>query len=98
MSVSPPWTTAHDVQLRRMRIEGVNWPEIARILGRSRWAVMVRAREIGARRPPPVIDEVPAQPPPERDPLPAGHPESWNALTAGTLLEGTAYPLPFFFR
>lgn len=34
----------------------------------------------------------------EREPLPAGHPDSWGAITAGTLLDGTPYPLPFFTR
>jgi len=33
---------------------------------------------------------------PERPSLPAGHPVSWGALTSGTILEGTQYPLPVF--
>jgi hypothetical protein len=30
--------------------------------------------------------------------LPAGHPASWDAINAGTVLEGTPYPLQFFRR
>jgi hypothetical protein len=33
-----------------------------------------------------------------REPLPAGDRRSWGAITAGTLLEGMAYPLPVFER
>ncbi len=32
----------------------------------------------------------------ERPALQAGHPVTWQILTQGTLLEGTAYPLPVF--
>ena len=32
------------------------------------------------------------------EPLPAGHPRSWGAINAGTLLEGTPYPLPCFSK
>jgi hypothetical protein len=67
-----------------------------RDLGRHRFTVIERGRRIGARRPPPEF-----QPPPpdlSRPPLPAGHPQSWEALTVGTVLEGTDYPLPVFTR
>ena len=30
----------------------------------------------------------------DRPALAAGHPASWGAITAGTVLEGTAYPPP----
>jgi hypothetical protein len=32
----------------------------------------------------------------ERPAMPPGHPVAWQVLTEGTLLEGTAYPLPVF--
>jgi hypothetical protein len=92
------WTDAQDTQLRRLRAESVEWPDIARVLGRSRWAVMMRARQIGARRPPAEPAPVPAPATDDREPLPAGHPTSWGPLLAGTLLEGSEYPLPFFYR
>lgn len=97
MPPSPTWTDAQDSQLRRLRAEGTEWPDIARILGRSRWAAMVRARQIGARRPAPGIAGQPVEDA-DREPLPSGHPRSWGALLAGTLLEGSAYPFPFFYR
>ncbi len=97
-SVPPPrlpWTDAEDARLRRLRAEGMSWDAIARALGQQRDAVMTRALVIRARCPPP--DFMPPPDDPEREPLPAGHPRSWGALLAGTLLDGTDYPLPFFF-
>lgn len=85
-----------DGQLRRLRAEGSNWDEIARTLGRSPADVAARARALGAPAPPP--DAVPIHDDSAREPLPAGHPRSWLPLVAGTLLDGTEYPLPFFFR
>ncbi len=88
------WSAAQDAQIRRLRAEGASWDMIAAILGLSRWAIIDRGRRIGARPPP--REFIPPPEDPARDPLPAGHPRSWNALTAGTVLEGTAYPLPVF--
>ncbi len=89
------WTEAQDSQIRRLRTEGASWESIAAILGMARWTVIDRGRRIGALRPPrrcaPPED-------PSRDPLPPGHPRSWGVLTAGTVLEGTPYPLPVFLR
>lgn len=96
LPVPLPWSEAMDTQLRRLWAEGTPWDEIARILGRDRHAVVIRVLTIGARPPPP--DFTPSVDDPWREPLPAGHPRSWGALVAGTLLEGTEYPLPFFFR
>lgn len=95
-TASPPWSEALDAQLRRLWAEGVPWDDIARALGRERRSVVIRAIVIGARPPPP--DFSPVSHDPEREPLPAGHPRTWGALVAGTLLAGTDYPLPFFFR
>lgn len=98
MAAQPPfpWTDAMDAQLRRLWAEGTHWDDIARALGRTRDDVIARILVIGARPPPPDF----AQPSddPWREPLPAGHPRTWGPLIAGTLLEGTEYPLPFFFR
>jgi len=90
------WTDAQDAQLRRLRAEGATWDGIAAVLGLTRWAAMDRGRRIGARLPPP--DFVPPPEDPAREPLPAGHPRSWNTINAGTVLEGTPYPLPVFVR
>ncbi len=90
------WTAAQDMQIKRMRAEGATWDAIAASLGVTRWTAIERGRRIGARQPP--IDFVP---PPEsltREPLSAGDPRSWDALTRGTVLEGTPYPLPVFTR
>ena len=32
----------------------------------------------------------------DRPALPAGHPDTWGTLTDGTMLEGSAYPIPPF--
>ncbi len=90
------WTAAQDLTIRRMRIEGATWDAIAAVLGVSRYTVIERGRRIGAPRPPPEFRPAPEDP--NRDPLPAGHPRSWSAITDGTLLEGTPYPLPCFVR
>lgn len=88
------WTKARDLQLKRMRAEGATWNQIAAALGLSRFAVIERGRRIGARKPPP--DQTPAPEDPERETLPAGHAVTWGSITAGTVLEGVAYPYPVF--
>lgn len=90
------WTDAIDAQIRRLRAEDATWDEIARVLGRDQDLIEARARAIGVRCAPP--DAIHPRQDPAREPLPAGHPLSWGPLTAGTLLEGVDYPLPFFFR
>lgn len=91
MPIKLHWTEDRDSCLRRLRAEGASWDRIAATLGISRWSAIERGRLLGAVAPP-----RPPPPPPDlgREPLPAGHPTSWNLLTAGTLLEGTAYPWP----
>ncbi len=90
------WTQAQDTQIRRLRAEGGSWETIAAALGLNRWTVIERGRRIGARPP----RRQHAAPPEDlaRPPLPAGHPRTWSSLTAGTVLEGTPYPLPVFPR
>ncbi len=90
------WTPARDAQLRRLRAEGEIWEAVAGELGVSRSIAIERGRRIGAPRPPPEPRPIPEDP--ARDPLPAGHPRSWGVLTAGTVLEGSAYPYPVFIR
>ena len=89
------WTPELDERLRGLREAGVTWDEIARSLGLGRNTVLERGRKIGARRlrlrPPPVQEE--ARDRPSRQ---AGHPVTWGLLTAGTVLEGEAYPYPVF--
>jgi hypothetical protein len=90
------WTDAQDTQLKRLRAEGGSWDAIAAALGLTCWAVMQRGRRIGARLPPPDFVAPPEDP--MREPLPAGDPRTWGAITDGTVLEGTVYPLPIFPR
>jgi hypothetical protein len=88
------WTPAQDMTIRRLRAEGATWDTIAAELSVSRFTIIERGRRIGAQRPPREFS-----PPPDdadRPPLPAGHPRSWHALTSGTVLEGSQYPLPVF--
>ena len=96
MSRKIPWTDAQDMQIRRRRAEGASWEAIAADLALTLWAVTERGRRIGAGRP--QGEFIPAPEDPEREPLPAGHPKSWDAINAGTVLEGAAYPFRFFYR
>lgn len=96
MPIKLIWTDAQDSQIRRLRMEGASWDTIAAILGLARWTVIDRGRRIGAQRPP--HDFVPPPEDPAREPLPAGHPRSWGVITAGSVLEDEAYPLPIFIR
>ena len=96
MSRKIAWTDAQDMRIRRRRAEGATWEAIAADLALTLWAVTERGRRIGAGRP--QADFVMAPDDPLRDPLPAGHPTSWDAINAGTVLEGEQYPLPFFRR
>ncbi len=90
------WTNAQDTRIKQLRAEGAGWAEIASALGANLWSVMKRGKQIGARPPPP--DFTPPPDDPAREPLPAGHPRTWGAMTAGTVLEDTPYPLPVFSR
>ena len=90
------WTAAQDAQIRRLRAEGASWDAIAAVLGFTRWAVIDRGRRIRAQPPPHEFVQPPEDP--SREPLPAGHPRSWSAITSGTVLENTPYPLPVFPR
>jgi hypothetical protein len=96
MSAKLVWTDAQDAQIRRRRREGANWETIAADLALSTWAVMERARRIGASRS--QAEFLPEPQDPGREPLPAGHPASWDAINAGTVLQGVPYPLRFFRR
>ena len=87
------WTDRRDRILCALREEGRSWDTIAAMLGISRWAVIQRGRLVGACKPEapePAADAANAQT--GREALPAGHPDSWGAITAGTLLDGIAYP------
>ena len=90
------WTEGQDNQIRRLRAEGASWDAVATALGLGRWTVIDRGRRIGVRRP--LRQVLPPREDPGRAPLPAGHPRTWSILTAGTVLEGTPYPLPCFYR
>jgi hypothetical protein len=90
------WTEGQDSQIRRFRTEGASWDLIALALGRTRWAVVERARAIGAERPPAnaatVLDES------DRQPLQAGHAKSWGAINRGTSLETVPFRTPGSIR
>jgi hypothetical protein len=88
------WTPAQDLTIRRLRAEGATWDTIAAQMSVSRFTIIERGRRIGAQLPP--REFKPPPPDADRPPLPPGHPCTWQALTRGTLLEGSAYPLPVF--
>jgi hypothetical protein len=89
------WTDALDTRLCLLRHAGLTWDGIAEAMGLGRNTVLERGRKIGARRamPRPVLALSDHR---DRPTLPPGHPESWGLITAGTVLEGDAYPYPVF--
>ena len=91
-SLRPQWSPPRDALLRRLRIEGATWAEIALVLRVSRDVAIERGRRIGAPRPP--CASWPSQEELARPPLPAGDARSWSILTAGTCLEGEPYTPP----
>ena len=88
------WTESRDHVLRALRAEGRSWDVIAAMLGISRWAAIDRGRLVGARKPEPALPRLTEAQLAEggREALAPGHPVSWGAITAGTLLDGMAYP------
>ena len=90
------WTDGQDTQIRRRHTEGADWETIAWELVLALPLVEQRGRHLGMEPTPegfvPLFEDA------EREPLPAGHPASWDAINAGTVLEGQPYPLPFFRR
>jgi hypothetical protein len=85
------WTGPRDARLRRLRLEGATWAEIAAELGVTPAVARERARRIGAPRGAPAA-AARATEDPHRPPLPPGHPRAWAVLTEGTTLAGTAWP------
>ena len=96
MSRRARWTHGQDTQIRRRRVEAASWETIATELVLPLAVVIARGRQLGLPAPRPSAAG-PAEDP-MRDPLPAGHPASWDAINAGTVLRGVAYPLLFFRR
>jgi hypothetical protein len=88
------WTPELDGRLRELRAGGVTWDGIAAAMALGRNTVLERGRRIGARRLPPA--PALAEEARDRPPRQAGHPQTWGLLTAGTLLDGEAYPYPVF--
>ncbi len=87
----PAWTPPLDAQLRRLRLEGARWAEIAQALGVSVDIARERGRRLGASRP---CSQGPAAPPEDmrRPPLPPGHSRTWGLLTSGTTMAGDRWP------
>jgi len=90
------WTEGQDTRIRRLRTEGVSWDVIALALGLTRWAVIERARMIGADRRPLNAEGSAADA--DRGALPAGHADSWGAINRGTGLDGVAFRVPGSIR
>jgi hypothetical protein len=92
------WTAAQDRALLEMRAAGRTWDACGWALGVSRNAVIGRVDRLKHRG---AVFYAPPPPTPtpvreDRPALCAGHPLSWGLLTAGTVLEGAAYPFPVF--
>lgn len=84
------WTEAQDEMIRAMRWDRANWSAIAAAVGRHSNTVSQRGFRIGAICGEPPVT-VPGRDP---EPLPPGHPLTWGAITAGSCLDGIAYPQP----
>ncbi len=93
----PPFTPEQIAIIRAMREAGAAWRAIGAATGRSHvgcaryWIRAMGgspgwARPRGRERPAAV-----PKPPGNRPPMPAGSLSSWDALTAGTAIDGTAY-------
>ena len=84
------WTEYRDDIIRDGREAGTTWDGIAAQLGFTRYAIITRAKEIGAWE---MVARATQKKAPERsyEPLPAGHPASWGAITRGTWLDGAEY-------
>jgi hypothetical protein len=95
MHASTSWTPALDRRLLTLREAGVTWPAVAQAMGLGRNTVIERGRRLGARKLSPQLAVVTVEAL-DRPPRPAGHPDSWDLITAGTVLEGAAYPFPVF--
>ena len=94
------WTPDLDAALRRGRRAGRTWAAIAATLGVSESGAYSRGRQLSlpgnrwqlaAPGPAAAEAEVLVL---DRPPFAPGHPASWGAITAGTCLEGMAYPSP----
>ena len=93
--MSRPWAPAEDRVVRRLRATGMIWSEIGKAIGRDgaccrhRLLRVLREPDLMPRKP-----QAPAHEPArsmESAPLPPGHPSTWGLLTAGTVLDGSAY-------
>jgi hypothetical protein len=89
------WTASMDERLRTWRLSGATWDAISAAFGLGRETVRERGRRICAARSMPTLPRGDAGRS-DRPPLPPGHEISWGLLTSGTILEGEAYPLPWF--
>lgn len=95
MHVRALWTDHLDGRLLALRAGGCTWDEAALALGLGRNTVVERGRRLGARKLPKQAPAIVLEPL-DRPALPPGHPNSWGLLTAGTVLDGAAYPFPVF--
>ena len=96
MPRKPVWTEGQDAQIRRLRTEGADWDVIAIALGLTRWAIVERAKTLGAERR--SGHAVGGESDADRQPLPAGHPDSWGAINRGTALENVPFRTPGTIR
>lgn len=87
------WSPSQDATILRMRAASASWDDIAVVFGLARQTVLERGRRIGARMVPPVVVQELDH---RRGALPPGHTITWGAITAGTLLDGVAYPEKLF--
>lgn len=92
----PKWSPGIDHQIRRRRLEGANWQTIAAELFIDPLLVAARGQLLGVADP--RESDLAPEEDPAREPLPPGHPRAWNTITAGTVLQGEPYPLPWFRR
>ena len=95
------WSEQADVNLIRMRRDGLSLRSMATAFGLSRSTVAGRLVKLGISTPTkPPIDQSRIRvatdllSDPDRMSLPAGHPITWSLITYGTSLEGVPYESP----
>jgi hypothetical protein len=90
------WTPELDAMIVGLRMAGNEWQKIAERMGLSRNTVLERGRRLNIPR----INRYPTRTvmlePRDRLPRSPGHPDTWDVITAGTVLEGSEYPIPLF--
>ena len=93
------WTEDQDNAVLNRVANGKSQVQLSNEIGVSVWLICQRGQQLARRQPTinqkPVSDHQPdyTKMAANRWTLPPGHPITWGAITKGTLLEGSPYPV-----